>query len=975
MLPRPIVILALTASIAAGQADEPQPTTSTSRPSPSDVPLIDQALSVEMSGEYSRAIELYRSVIDQPDHTPSLRGEAAWIGLSRCLAETGEYESAIDALRSCPEDARGPAWRAAMTRLLGFVGQYEEAIKLAEGTLRLSPRHYETAYWLARWLDELGRRDELLEKLDWATEIAEQPPPREPAECMYAGLLLQFVSVELGMPGIHVETVLQNFYQKTYEEIDRRYWPARVAAGRLLLEKYNIIQAREDFEAALEINPRCIDALIGLAEADLVGWAFEKVEQRLNAATAINPNHPRLHLAWAKLRMTERRYKEAAITASEGLKTNPAHIELLSILAAARIRAGDASGAGEAIELTEETNSRPWRLHQALGDWLAAGRQFDSAEKHFLRAVELAPHRPEPTTALGMMYIQIGENEQARRRLEQAWALDPFNRKTKNSLDLLDSLRDEFERIETEHFIVRFDPDTDAATAPYFADFLEEIYPQICEDFQAYPSKKTLVEIYPTHGKFAVRITALPWIPTIGASTGRIVAISAPRRGAAGRLYNWARVLRHEFTHTVTLAATENRIPHWYTEGLAVMSEEAPRPWEWIKALNSAVQSDGLLRLDAIDWAFVRPKKTTDRQLAYAQSHWMCEYVVERFGYDALLDMLRNYREGKTQPEVFQLVTNLSQDQFFDDFREWAKQESIGWNVGETSPLSVVEAQALLSSPPTADELAELAAAQIAARMLAQGEQTARKVLDLNKDHPRGLEILAVIYAVRSTDPRASEDRQEELLGLSRGHFQRLAEIDPNSTSAIRALSHIARDQGNHDEAIYWFKRLRTACPRDPTSDGGLAGIYLDRGHDELALPHLARLGLRAEYDPISALRSASRVASIYRDKGDYRQAIRWYTEAIQINPYEPSYHIDLGDAFASLEKTNKALKEYEIALGLAPDPKRTVASDPAKARQDRRFLLRLAEAFRQIGEESKAEEAEAKASFQPDDDFNRPKS
>ena len=38
--------------------------------------------------------------------------------------------------------------------------------------------------------------------------------------------------------------------------------------------------------------------------------------------------------------------------------------------------------------------------------------------------------------------------------------------------------------------------------------------------------------------------------------------------------FNWAQVLRHEYTHTVTLGATDNRIAHWMTEGLAVLEEQ-----------------------------------------------------------------------------------------------------------------------------------------------------------------------------------------------------------------------------------------------------------------------------------------------------------------------------------------------------------------------------------------------------------------
>ena len=68
------------------------------------------------------------------------------------------------------------------------------------------------------------------------------------------------------------------------------------------------------------------------------------------------------------------------------------------------------------------------------------------------------------------------------------------------------------------------------------------------------------------------------------------LALVSPRKGGQNmEPFNWAQVLRHEYTHTVTLAATDNRIQHWMTEGLAVLEEHTPIRWEWVPMLYSAV--------------------------------------------------------------------------------------------------------------------------------------------------------------------------------------------------------------------------------------------------------------------------------------------------------------------------------------------------------------------------------------------------
>ena len=162
------------------------------------------------------------------------------------------------------------------------------------------------------------------------------------------------------------------------------------------------------------------------------------------------------------------------------------------------------------------------------------------------------------------------------------------------------------------------------------------------------------IEVFPTHDAFSVRTTGSPWIGTVGASTGRVIAMVAPRNGKHTMgAYNWAQVLRHEFTHTVSLSATDNRIAHWMTEGLAVLAEEGPLRWDWVPMLYRAVKTGELFSMDELTWAFVRPKKPHHRSLAYAQSAWVCQYIEEKWGHDAILRMMAQFKQGKTQDRVF----------------------------------------------------------------------------------------------------------------------------------------------------------------------------------------------------------------------------------------------------------------------------------------------------------------------------------
>ena len=178
------------------------------------------------------------------------------------------------------------------------------------------------------------------------------------------------------------------------------------------------------------------------------------------------------------------------------------------------------------------------------------------------------------------------------------------------------------------------------------ARYLESIYGELTERFGYTPPESTKIEIMKNHQWFSGRTIGLPFIPTVGACTGKVVALASPRE--TKRPFNWARVLKHEVVHVITLQQTEFNIPHWYTEALAVESEGFPRPQEWNKLLVERVPARKLLNLDTINLGFIRPKEPDDRQMAYCQAQLYARYMLKRFGPDALIKMLDAYRRGLT---------------------------------------------------------------------------------------------------------------------------------------------------------------------------------------------------------------------------------------------------------------------------------------------------------------------------------------
>ncbi len=380
--------------------------------------------------------------------------------------------------------------------------------------------------------------------------------------------------------------------------------------------------------------------------------------------------------------------------------------------------------------------------------------------------------------------------------------------------------------------------------------------------------------------------------------------------------YNLARVLKHEFVHTVTLAATQNRIPHWFTEGLAVYQEDSPRSFDWADLLTEAMRRDQLFTLESIDWGFIRPKRSSDRQMAYAQSEWMVEFIIDRFGYDIIQKMLKRYRDGATQAQVLRDLFQLELSDFDKAFALWSREEVAKWHCAfDLTPREdVIELrQKADSKEASADMIAQLARAEFDAAEFDRAEAATRRALNLEPDQRAALEVLVRLfgYLISDASGDGKQKREEEALP----YIDRLLRLDETNRAALKLRALIALRRKELGFARESFERLQRVCAMDPASYRGLAGIYLEQGDDERALPQLIELARIDQAD--SAI--PQRVADIIRKKGNLNEAAYWYRQAIFINPFDSGLHESLAATFTQASDYRAALREYAMLTKLEP--------------------------------------------------------
>ncbi len=122
------------------------------------------------------------------------------------------------------------------------------------------------------------------------------------------------------------------------------------------------------------------------------------------------------------------------------------------------------------------------------------------------------------------------------------------------------------------------------------------------------------------------------------------------------------RALRHEYVHAVIAELSENRCPAWLDEGLAQLIEGEPNPLLG-PALRKWAQHNDPLPLAHLQDGFT----LLDDSLvptAYAESLFATRTLINRRGFAAVRNYLKNLRELKTPEEAFELSFGEKQSKF-----------------------------------------------------------------------------------------------------------------------------------------------------------------------------------------------------------------------------------------------------------------------------------------------------------------------
>jgi tetratricopeptide (TPR) repeat protein len=794
----------------------------------------------------------------QPEPGVATEAIPAW----RAPLVAGKFDEALAKAADSPWARAFVSGRAAERR-----GDYQEAERFYREA-GAADAGGEPAVALADLLGRMGRREEA--STLWQALLRTGQVQRTGAALARAARAAQALG----------QVRLSNSYFQTAANLAPDDAQVHTRWGDLFLEKFNEAEARSSYETALKADAQYVPALIGMARtlADRDPTAAEAAARQ---AIAIDPDQPEAWALLASEAIDASRRSDARAALEKVLAVNPRHVEALALSAAlAHIedRPADVTRFSQQALALNATNADVPRI---IGERVARMYRFDEAVRFLREAVTLDPENSRAQASLGLALLRSGDEAEARKALDAAFAKDSFDTVTYNLLLLMDTL-DKFVTVSGENLTIRFHEQEVAVMQPYLVPLAEQALADLAARYQFTPAGPILVEVFPVHDHFAVRTAGLPGMTgALGACFGRVVTMDSPKARPPGS-FNWASTLWHELAHVITLQMSGNRLPRWLSEGISTFEETRAREgWgrESELLFAQAYAAGRLLPLADLNSGFARIETIN---LAYQEAAVLVAYLVETHGDEKLRAFVRSFGEGLDDETALTRAYGRTWATLQPDFDAYVKQK-----YGAVAPALTEVDDTLPGRTATAADwvaFADKHAGNFRMQMVSAGPLL--RLGDLAAAR-RILERAATLVPFASGE--ASPWRQlvstalrQEDAAAARRYMEKVLEIDHTAIQPLRQLvgqATTAEDTALRQRAA---ERLIEIDPFDAAAHTALGELALARQDVPVALRELQAAVDAGPPNPAEALTS---LAEATLRSGQRDQARRHLIKALETTP------------------------------------------------------------------------------------------
>jgi len=630
----------------------------------------------------------------------------------------------------------------------------------------------------------------------------------------------------------------------------------RVAWGRMFLEHYQKADAAGLFQEALELDKTNAGAILGLARVAAAGFEAKAVDLARDALAQDSDLLEAQELL-AFLALEDVNEAGAAEEAEKALDMSDEALDAMAVLAA--------------IDWLHDKTESPWmdrileinpvygQAYATAGHFFVLNRRYEEGIEFYKRALELNPRLWKARSELGVNLMRMGREEEARRELERCYENGFRDAATVNTLRLMDSYKN-FKTFKESKTLLRLHSKEAELLQPYFQSEFDRAMAVFEKKYRTTLPEPVRIEVYPDHEDFAVRTMGMPGLGALGVTFGNVVAMDSPSGRPPGS-FHWASTLWHELSHVYTLHMTGHRVPRWFTEGMAVHEETATSP-EWGDRMSPpvimALKEKKLLPVASLDRGFIRPAYPNQVVVSYFQAGKICDYIKERWGYDALLGMLAEFKEAQPTPSVIESQLKQSPEEFDEGF--------LAWLDGHTKK--------------TVDGFEEWQKKVKALAALA------------DMGDPGG--VIRQGPAIRDIYPEYVEDG-----------------------NVYEMIAQAYLEKGDKNGAIGELRRYMLAGGRNPAVLKQLAGLQDEAGDKRAAAETLDRLNL---IYPVNDEELHRKLGDLWFELGEVDGAVREYRAVVAMNPLDQAAsQYDLAKAYRAAGRYEDAMEHVILSLEAAP--------------------------------------------------------
>jgi cellulose synthase operon protein C len=600
-----------------------------------------------------------------------------------------------------------------------------------------------------------------------------------------------------------------------------------VRFGRMLLDHGtadDVQFAADHFNQALVIKKDHAGALLGLAL--IAAEEFQaSAEKMARQALESDPKLVEAQELLARLALEDNNNQKATQEAKKALEIDAKSSVAKGILAAIDYLTGK----------TETT----WDPHDAngyntIGHFFVMNRRYEEGIEYFRKAIVLDPGLYAAHAELGLNLMRLSQNDEAYKELSIAFKAGHQNSGTFNSLKLMETYKN-FIEFKTGNTVLKLGKKEADLLRPYFQEEMDRCIATYEKKYKLKLTKPVTVEVYPDHEDFAVRTLGMPGLGALGVtftakSFGGAIAMDSPSGRKPGD-FHWASTLWHEMSHVFTLTMTDSHVPRWFTEGLAVHEETAASP-EWgdrlIPDVLMAIKDKQLLSISELDRGFIHPKAPGQVLVSYYQAGRICDFITEKWGWDTILAMLKDFADDMPTPAVIRKELKVEPDEFDKQFLAMVEADT------------KKQVQGFVEWKDDVKKISEASKAKDWDTVIKLGNESR----DLFPDYVEAgsvYEFLAKAYFAKENKPAAI------------AQLEKYVKIGGRDPSTLKQLADELAAAGNKKEAAAVLDRVNYIYPMDGAQHQELGLLWLDQNNLPGAIREFRAVVARDPIDPAGA--------------------------------------------------------------------------------------------------------------------------